>query len=251
MRMIRIFIILAVILGAAALLFVLGRGPIEQSMLFFPSHRPADRMLSEWINQGQLLGYARKVGRPKNVWLMLHGNAGQASDRAYAIPCFAEGDSVYIMEYPGYGDRSGSPSRESFDRAAEEAYLQLRKSHPGVPVCIVGESIGSGPASTLATLATPPEKVVLVVPFERLSLVAKDHFSSLLVSLLMRTDWDNVEALSGYKGRVDIFGAIDDTIIQVKHAKALAAGVPQAKLHLIAAGHNEWAFPGRVAFRNP
>jgi len=251
LNMIRILIILSVIIGAAVLLLLLGRGPMERGMLFFPSHRPADKTLAPWTSKGRLIGYSRTVQRPRNVWLMLHGNAGQASDRAYAIPCFAEEDAVFIMEYPGYGDRPGWLSKESFNQAAEEAFLLLKASYPKTPVCVVGESIGSGPASSLAALATPPAKIVLVVPFDQLSLVAKDHFSSLLVSLILSNDWNNVEALSGYQGQVEIFGAIEDTIIPVKHAKALAAGIPNAKLHLIEAGHNEWAFPGRVKFRNP
>jgi hypothetical protein len=92
---------------------------------------------------------------------------------------------------------------------------------------------------------------VFVVPLEKLSLVAKDHFPSILVSLLLTDDWDNVEALSSYKGPVEIFGAVDDDIIPVKHAKALAAGVPSSKFALIEGGHNDWSYPGRVKITNP
>jgi pimeloyl-ACP methyl ester carboxylesterase len=243
--------LLLVILAAGILLVSFGCATLERKLLFFPSHRPGDNGLEPWTNNGQVIGYSRKVESPKTVWLMTHGNGGQAADRVYALTSFAPEDSVFILEYPGYGLRSGTPARESINRSAKEAYLLLRKAHPGIPVCVAGESIGSGPACSLATLATPPDKLVLIVPFDKLSLVAKDHFPSLLVGLILADDWDNGGALSQYKGPVDIFGAEADTVIPVGHAKALAAGIPAAKFVLITGGHNDWSHESRVSIRNP
>lgn len=203
------------------------------------------------MRNGEIIGYARKVDAPRNVWLMMHGNAGQASDRIYAVPRFAEDDSVFILEYPGYGGRKGVPSKETFNRAAREAYQLLRETHPNIPVCVVGESIGSGPAASLATLAHPPDKIVLLVPFDELAAVAKDHFPAILVDLLFSDNWNNGQALAGYKGPVEIFGAQADDIIPVKHAQTLAAAVPGSKLIILNGGHNDWADDERVKLRNP
>ena len=182
---------------------------------------------------------------------MLHGNGGQASDRIYAIPCFSPSDSVFILEYPGYGTREGIPSAEAFNRAAKEAYLFLRASYPQTPVCVVGESIGTGPATSLASLSPAPDKLVLIVPFDELSRVAEDHFPSYLVRLILKNNWDNVAALSNYKGAVDVFGAENDTVIPVRHAQALAAAVSSSKLLVMKGGHNDWSYPGRVQIKNP
>jgi len=169
----------------------------------------------------------------------------------YAVPSFSDEDSVFILEYPGYGSREGVPSKEAFYRAAKEAYLLLRETYPHTPVCVAGESIGTGPASSLSSLSQPPDKLVLIVPFDKLSLVAKDQFPSFLVDLILKDDWDNVEALSRHIGPVDIFGAEADTIIPVGHAKALAAVIPRAKMEIIGGGHNDWSYQGRVTIRNP
>ena len=249
--MIRKLIIVSVIVTAVILFLTIGGPSIERKLLFYPTHRTDDNGLTPWTKNGGDIGYSRKVESPKNVWLMLHGNAGQASDRLYAVPRFSTEDSVFILEYPGYGNREGVPSKEAFNRAAKEAYLLLRDTHPQIPVCVVGESIGSGPASSLAGLNSPPDKLVLIVPFEKLSLVAKDHFPSILVSLILTDDWDNLGALSNYKGPVEIFAAEADTVIGVEHAKALAAGVPSSKFVLIEGGHNDWSHQGRVRIRNP
>jgi hypothetical protein len=237
---------------AASILFLaVGCSSIERSLVFYPTHDPEDNGLTPWPHDGKTIGYARIVAAPKNIWLMLHGNGGQAAMRSYALPCFSEADSVFILEYPGYGNRKGTPSKKAFDQAASEAYQLLRSTYTNIPVCVVGESIGSGPASALASQTPPPDKLVLAVPYDRFSLVAKDHFPSWLVWLLLSTDWDNAAALAHYKGPVEIFGATDDTVIPVGHAQALATAVPTAKFTLIEGGHNDWSRQNKVRIRNP
>ena len=182
---------------------------------------------------------------------MLHGNAGQASDRTYALPCFSDEDAVYILEYPGYGNRDGVPSQAVFNRAAEEAFILLRRTYSDIPVCVAAESIGSGPGSYLATLSDKPDKLVLIVPFDRLSLVAEEHFPAVLVRLILKSDWDNIASLSDYTGPIDIFGAESDTVIPLQHARALAASVPGSRLLVVDGGHNDWSTRSRVQIRNP
>jgi pimeloyl-ACP methyl ester carboxylesterase len=246
------FLNVGLLIIAGVLLLTVGCSScIQRKLLYFPSHEAGNNGLVPWTNNGEIIGYARIVESPSNVWLMIHGNGGQAFDRVYALPCFSPDDSVFVLEYPGYGMRQGVPSKKAFNQAAKEAYLLLRNTYPKIPVCVVAESIGNGPACTLAALIPPPDKFVLIVPFEKLSLVARDHFPAFLVSLLLRDDWDNVESLSHYKGPIDIFGAESDTVIPVFHAKALAAAIPSAKFTLIPGGHNEWSESGRVSIRNP
>ena len=243
-------VLLGILIGLVLSVLFYGAS-IERALLFHPTHRAGDNGLTPWVINGEYVGYSRVVRAPKNVWLMLYGNAGQAADRAYAIPSFSPKDSVYIMEYPGYGKRDGVPSKETFNKAAKEAFLYLKGAYPKLPVCVVGESIGSGPASSLAGLIPPSGKLTLIVPYEKLSLAAKDHVPAFIVWLLLKDNWDNLQALSGYTGPVEIFGAKDDAVIPVAHAKALAAAIPSAKFVLIDGGHNDWAYPGRVRISNP
>jgi len=244
-------LIAIVALLATVIVLIAGRSSVERSLLFYPTHLSDPQGLKPWVKDGLTIGYSRPANSPRNVWLMLHGNAGQAADRAYAIPKFSTDDSVFILEYPGYGKREGLPSTNSLNDAAKEAYQFLRKTYPDKPICVVGESIGSGPASSLAALQIPPDKLVLIVPFDKLSLVAKDHFPAFLVSLIMRNEWDNIAALANFKGPVDIFGAQGDSVIPVEHARALAASIPSSKFVLIDGGHNDWSQSGKVKIENP
>jgi surfactin synthase thioesterase subunit len=172
---------------------------------------------------------------------MMHGNAGQAANRDYVLRCMSDQDSLFVLEYPGYGSREGSPSMESINRAASEAYRLLRSRHPNTPVCVLAESIGGGPACSLASEKFPPDKIVLVVPFDTLANAGAGHFPILPIRLLLRDAWDNVEALRQYSGPVEIFGATDDTIVPIRHARALAEQTRNARFIEIGGGHNDWS----------
>lgn len=239
-----------VLLGlAAVLLFLVALLLLQRKLLYFPTHHTETNGLTPWQINGQLTGYARLVAHPQNIWLLAHGNGGQAADRSYALSCFSPRDAVYILEYPGYGSRPGSPSKQSFDAAAIHAYRWLRKTYPALPVCAVGESIGSGPAALLAQQPQPPDKIVLVVPFDALVKVARKHYPWLPVGLLLQDRWDNIAALRGYHGPVEIFAARDDQIIPASHAEELARLMPGSALHLIPGGHNDWSQSGAVTIR--
>lgn len=243
-------VLLAATLLALVTLFW-GCRSLERKLLCFPTHRSSNGALKSWSMEEEPIGFSRAVEQPKNVWLLLHGNGGQAIDRIYALPCFSSEDSVYILEYPGYGERAGSPSEESFNSAAKEAYRWLRSEFKGLPICVVGESIGTGPASYLGSLDGPPDKIVLITPYDRLSLVAEEQFPKWLVSLALKSNWDNSKALSRYRGPIEIFGAVEDRIIPVKHARSLASKLPNSTFNFIEGGHNDWSKEGRVSIRNP
>jgi pimeloyl-ACP methyl ester carboxylesterase len=233
------------------LVMLAGCTALQRRYLYYPTHQPDSPGLARWRAGDRLLGYSREVDAPKNVWLMMHGNAGQASDRSYALAAFSDSDSVYLLEYPGYGDRAGTPSMQSINRAATEAYEILSRRFPDTPLGVVGESIGSGPASMLALNPRPPAKIVLITPFDVLARVAADHLPLLPVRLLLRDNWNNIEALRSYQGPLEIFAARDDEVIKIAHARALAASKPSAIFHQIDGGHNQWPLLGQVAIRNP
>src|SRR4051794_2828709 len=235
---------LKILLISLAVIFVLliaGCGTIERRLLFYPTHADSDGGLQKWLVNGELTGFARPVPSPHNIWLFLHGNGGQAADRTYALASFAPEDSVFILEYPGYGNRAGVPSQSSLNAAAEAAYLELRKAFPKTPICVASESIGSGPACSLATIDPHPDKLVLIVPFDSMDLVAREHFPRPIVWFLLRQKWDNVAALKNYGGRVDIFAATADTLIPPRHAHALANSITNSTFALVDGGHNDWS----------
>ena len=156
-----------------------------------------------------------------------------------------------VLEYPGYGSRPGRPGREPFNQAATHAYRALRQQFPNSKIGVIGESIGSGPACALASENQPPDKIVLIVPFDSLERVVSGKFFWLPVRALLLDKWNNVEALKNYRGPVDIFGAKDDEIISVKHARRLAEQTPNGTFIEIPGRHNDWSLSPYVKIRFP
>jgi len=222
---------------------------IQRALLFYPSHDEPTGHLDAWRADGEIIGYSREVSNPGTVWLMMHGNAGQASNRDYVLDRLPATDTIYVLEYPGYGARAGKPSRASFDLAAQSAYDRLAEMYPDTPLGVIGESIGSGPAATLAKASRPPEKIVLLMPFDTLHRVAAQRFFFLPVWLLLRDRWDNLDSLQNYDGPVDIFCATQDTIIPCVHARNLARHVANATYQEIPGGHNDWSFQPKVKIK--
>ncbi len=228
-------------LFAVYVVFCLLMFAVQRSLLFHSSHRTSETPLTAWSRSGVTIGYCREVDTPKAVWLMLHGNAGQAAGRGYVLDHISGDEALYVLEYPGFGLRDGNPSQSSIDAAAQQAYRYLRTQYPDTPVCVIGESLGSGPASMLATLEQPPDKIVLITPYDSLQRVAANRYFFLPVSLLMLDQWDNVKALRNYAGDVDIFAAESDTVIPIRHAKTLCESCRKVRLELVPGGHNDWS----------
>jgi len=101
----------------------------------------------------------------------------------------------------------------------------------------------------LAINPHPPDKIVLILPFDTLAAVAARHYPFLPVRLLLRDNWDNITALSGYQGQLELFAAEADTIIPISHARLLAASKPAAVFRVIDGGHNDWSVGPKVKIR--
>ncbi len=222
----------------------------QRSLLYHPTHRTVESIMEPWVVEGEYLGCHRAVTNPSGVWLILHGNGGQAAHRGYLLEQLDPTTSVYVVEYPGYGDRVGSPTEDALNAAVREAFRHVRATHPGLAIGALGKSIGSGPASLLSQQPRPLAKIVLLVPFDQLYRMAAARFPWLPVKYLMRDQWDNITALQDYAGPVEIYAARADEIIPFERAKALVDALPQARLIEMPGGHNSWIFEGRFVLPN-
>ena len=150
----------------AYLLLVLVVMIFQRRLVFIPERIPADAIpqlakehgFQPWTNQdGRIIGWKiPSAGASIGSVMIVHGNAGSAVTRDYlARPIHeAEPVDVYVLEYPGYGARAGSPSKRSMDAAAEEAFQLLSTNQPRY---LVSESLGTGVAADLA--ANHPEAI--------------------------------------------------------------------------------------------
>lgn len=178
---------------------------------------------------------------PAPVILFAHGN-GEVIDLAPAN--FDEprrwGFGVLLVEYPGYGRSSGSPSRTSIGQGlrAAAAWLDTQPRIDPRRIVYFGQSLGTGAVSDLS-VERPPAALILQSGFTRITDFA---WRVLAPPFLVRDRFDNVAALRAYRGPRLIMHGDRDRTISTAHGRRLAeaAGVP---LMLLPCGHNDCQTP--------
>jgi uncharacterized protein len=144
---------------------------------------------------------------------------------------------VYVLEYPGYGARAGSPGKRSFFAAGEEMFVSLPK---GLPKYVVSESIGAGVACHLAkTHSTEVAGLALFMPYHNLASVTQHKMFFLPTYFLLLDRFNPAEDLKDYRGPVKIVLAGADEIIPVESGHRLFDGYNGPKdLQIIPGAHH-------------
>lgn len=195
----------------------------QRRLLYFPTKLPADVALEEatgsgfipWKSEsGQVIGWEIPANGPSiGSVLIVHGNAGCAVNRSYLAQPIREAANadVFVLEYPGYGAREGSPGKKTFDAAAEEAFRLLP---PNAPKYIVSESIGTGVACDLAK--DHPQEIAgmaLLAPYHNLASVAQHTIWFLPTYFLLLDRFNPEKSLKSYHGPIKFVVAGKDEII--------------------------------------
>jgi uncharacterized protein len=223
----------------------------QRRMMYFPcTISPADlgakaekAGFKTWADaSGQPIGWHRAAGQPsRRCVLIFHGNAGCATDRFHYADSFqaVEPMDIFILEYPGYGGRAGSPSQAAILRAAQQALNSIPES---CSVFVVGESLGTGVAAWLA--GTYPERirgVYLVAPYNKMTAVAQRHLPLFPVKAMLRDKYPAEQWLAQYRGPMAVLLAGRDEVVPTELGRQLFDGYRGPKKLWIEpeAGHND------------
>jgi pimeloyl-ACP methyl ester carboxylesterase len=240
-------LVVLVYLGLVLLLAV-----FQRSLIYLPGKASAaelagfaqQRRMLPWTNAAGLrIGWKRPYtpGPATGTVLVMHGNAGTSVGREYLADPLQEALplDVFVLEYPGYGDRPGAPSQTTLLAAAEEALALLGDRKP---LYLIGESLGTGPTTFLAGKAGDRiAGVLLLVPYNRLAEVAAVHYPWLPVRWVLRDPYPADEWLAKYPGPVAVVLAEADEIIPARLGQALFDGYSGTKRVWIMpqAGHED------------
>lgn len=156
-------------------------------------------------------------------------------------PLTERGIAVLLVEYPGYGRSSGTPSEDSIQRAFAAGY-DWAVANPRIdPSRVVGYgwSLGGGAICALARVR-PLAALILESTFTgvRDFLAAR---ASPVVALrsLAHNGFDNLEVLRDYRAPVLVIHGERDTMIPAAHARELAQAARSSELLLVDCRHND------------
>lgn len=240
----RIAAVLLIAVGLATLLAYF----VQRTFIYYPSRANFERLaplaerehLFPWRNaKGDFIGWHNNGGGGTPI-LIFHGNAGHALHRANIVARLSGtgiGSPFYILEYPGYGARQGSPSEPNLVNAAIEALDLL-----GQEVILLGESLGTGVACAVASARPDAVRgLILLTPFDSLITVAGKHYPLMPIRLILRDRYESSRALQRFKGPLAIIMAENDDVIpSISTTKLFEAYSGPKKLWRIpGSGHNQ------------
>lgn len=185
---------------------------------------------------------------PAPTLVIFNGNAGNRAARApLAGALAAEGFSILLVDYRGYGGNPGSPSEQGLasDARAAIEYLTTRPDVDPSRVVYFGESLGAAVALELA-VQEPPAALVLRSPFTSLADIGATHYPFLPASLLLWDRYPNKEIIGGVVAPIMVIAGSADTIVPVEQSKELFKAAPEPKRLLVvdAADHNDYVLLG-------
>ena len=195
------------------------------------------------------------ASRPAPTVLLLHGNAGDVSDRTpLALGLIREGVSVLLLEYRGYGGSEGSPSEEGLhlDALAAHDFLLSQVGDPG-EIVVFGRSLGGAVGARLA-VDRPTGGLILESAFTSLEAMAGTLYPFVPGFLFwrLRGRFDTLARVKEVNVPTMVVHGTEDEIVPFRMGKDLmeAAGSRGEWLAVPGAHHNDvFQLGGTVYFR--
>lgn len=241
-------------------IFVVYVRVIESLSLFYPSKKiratPEDIGLIFEDNF-----FKTEDGLTLNAWfvkhpqarttiLILHGNAGNNSDRLEKIGYFYKmGLNVICLDYRGFGNSQGRPSEKGIYKDALAAYDHFVKRPDIDPrkMIVYGESLGGAVA---VNLAAKRDLACLILDSTISS--AADYVKSkmpYIPAFLLQTKMDSLALIGGLKMPKLFIHSPQDEIIPFKLGRKLYDAAPLPKEFLTIEGnHNEGFYQSQELF---
>lgn len=249
----------AVIAGIVALTLAIvgamGFLAFQRSLIYYPD-TAAPGPVGDHLTDGEEATFTAEDGLELAGWyrgadpahdtglvvLYFPGNAGSRAGRAeVAERLAAAGFATLLVDYRGYGGNPGSPTERGLaaDARAALSWL-LERGHRADQIIYVGESLGTGVATTLAAEVTPAG-LVLRSPFTSLADMARRLFGGVPVGRLLRDRYETRATIAEVSCPVVVLAGRRDTLVPVEQSEAVARAAPN--LHALTvlpdADHND------------
>ncbi len=235
-------LVLALMVGA--LLYTQQRRILFPAPDDYPQAAPAGfRLVHTQTGDGlRLSAFYRPAEAGKKTILFFHGNGDNLLGAIEATrgPA-AAGHGLLLAEYRGYAGNVGAPSEEGLYRDGDAAMRWL--AGEGVApkdIVIVGNSIGSGPATEMA-VRHRVAALILVSGMSDLPSVVRGQLP-FIPRLLVRDRFDNAAKLPRVAPPVFLMHGDADTLVRPDNLDRLHTARPDAMVERVAGAGHELAY---------
>ncbi len=166
-------------------------------------------------------------GQPQPLLIIAHGNASLIDFWTDLLDNPLEmGFNVLLVEYPGYGRSTGTPSQESITDVFIKAYDQFARDErvDKKRIVFLGRSLGGGVVCSLAK-QREPAAMILSSTFSSVRSFTGQYF---LPGFLARDPYDNLTVIKDYTGPLMLVHGTADKTIPIAHSKKLKSVHPHA-----------------------
>ena len=174
--------------------------------------------------------------------LFFHGNAGNISHRLAYLPMFQKLKlNLFLFDYRGYGQSSGTPSETGTynDALATWDYLTETRDIPSTEIVLYGESLGGAIASWLAT-QRHSAMLILASTFTSIPELAQAIYPFLPARWIARFEYNTLANLKSIDLPVFIAHSPHDEIVPFENGERLFQAANEPKQFLaLANGHND------------
>jgi pimeloyl-ACP methyl ester carboxylesterase len=175
---------------------------------------------------------------PAPAVIFAHGNGELIDDwPRELVPLTRMGIGVLLVEYPGYGRSEGEPTERTVRQTLEAAYDAVVRRPDVAPdrIILLGRSLGGGAVCTI-TDTRPSAALILMSTFTGVKGMAAKFYAP---PFLIRDPFDNLSAVSRYKGPILIVHGSHDNVVPYSHGKRLHRAASGSTLITYESGHND------------
>jgi hypothetical protein len=195
----------------------------QEKLIFFPEKLDKDFKFRFYQNFEEisiktrdnvlLNGLLFRADSSKGVIFYLHGNAGSLNSWGEVAPTYTGLKyDVFMLDYRGYGKSEGKIySEKQIYQDTQIAYDKLKTLYDESKIIILGYSIGTGPATKIAS-ANHPKLLILQAPFYSLTDMMK-HYYPIIPTFLLKYKFETNKFIKECTMPVVIFHGNRDEVI--------------------------------------